>query len=174
MGSWFSTVMNALPVVANEVSKLFPSSKAVAQIKSDPEGVYKAQKTYQDLTRSRHARLFKQQTTGMDRSTLCKAVTVIQDKWGESLKSFESFQTLVESATKDWKFDTNTIEQLESNSSGTKLLYFKIVNDNKKYHLAICYFEAQVQVDQQVLFGGLMSEGLLAKDDKNNIYLNFE
>ena len=79
MGSWFSTVMGALPLVASEVSKLFPSSKAVAQIKSDPEGVYKAQKTYQDLTKSRRARLFKQQTTGMDRSTLSKAVTIIRD-----------------------------------------------------------------------------------------------
>lgn len=92
------------------------------------------------------------------------------------MKSFESFETLIESATKDWKFDSNTVEQLESNSGGTKLLqlYFKIVNNHEKYHLAICYFEAEIQVNQQVLFGGLMSEGLLAKDDRNNIYLNFE
>ena len=174
MGSWFSTVMDVLPLVASDISKLFPSSKAVAQIKSDPEGVYKAQKTYQDLTSSGRARLLKQQTTGMDRSTLCKAVTIIQDKWGESMKSFELFETLIESATKDWKFDSNTVEQLESNSDGTKLLYLKIVNNCEKYHLAICYFEAEVQVNQQILLGGLISEGLLAKDDKNNIYLNFE
>lgn len=177
MGSWYSTVMDALPVVESKNERLFPSKKATAAVTSDAKSVYESKQQFHELSQEGKVKLYKQQITHMDRETLKKVVTRIERDWkgNTSVTEFRSFKMLVESATEGWKFTVNNVEELEMSSDGMVFLYFKIVlEDDNTYNLAICHLHATVRATRNLVIGGMMAEGLLARDEeKKNIYLQF-
>lgn len=174
--SWFSTVMDSIPVVVEAAKKFFPSSKARAAITGDAEAVYKAKQNWEEMTKNREVKLYKQQITNMDKQTLKSVVMVLERDWDDSVKQLPSFKMLVESAKNEWKFQGNVVEQIEWGRKGTEFLYYKIIQDSGEYHLAICHLKVpgDTRVSDNVVIGGLMAQGLLARDKDNNIYLQFE
>ena len=173
--SWYSTVMEALPVVADGVTKLFPSKKALGAITSNPEAVSKGKDSYEKLSKTGSVYLYKQQVTGMDKVTLTKVVLTFLQNVNSEVTALLSVEMLKASATDEWMFSGNIVEELENSPSGTNFLFYKIFIDSKgKYNIAICHLQASCKITTDVLIGGLIAEGLLARDKDNRaVYLQF-
>lgn len=177
MGDCFSIVMSKLPVVESKDGKLFPSEKALAAVTSDAKSVCESKQQFDELSQAGKVKLYKQQITHMDRGTLKKVVEQIERDWSGSVVEFASFKKLFRSATDKWQYTENAAEELEISVDGKEILYFKIIrqgNENTTYNLAICHLcIATTSAHPNLVIGGMMAEGLLARDEEKNIYLQF-
>lgn len=152
----------------------FPSTKALGVITLDPEAVSKGKSLYKTKSVEGTLKLYKQKIKNMDKPTLRKAVQVIQNDWDVEVQELNSFKMFVASTTEDgWSYDGNRVEELEHNSSGTQFLFFQVQRNEDKYSLAICYLKSDTPLYNEVLIAGMMIEGLLGKDEKPRLYLQF-
>lgn len=166
-----NSIMEGIPTATD---KDFPSAKALAVITLDPEAVSEGKDVYKTKSVEGSLKLYKQKMTKMDKSTLRKAVQAIQRDWDVDVQEMDSFKMFVASTTEEgWNYDSNVVEELEHNSSGTQFLFFQVVRDEGKFSLAICNLKSDTPLYNEVLIAGLMIEGLLGKDEKQRLYLQF-
>ena len=167
-----ASVFDKIPMA---VEKGFISSKALGAITDDPEGILKGKDVYKTKSAQGTLKIYKQKIINMDKDTLIKAIEVIKRDWDVDMNDFSSFKMLIESTTQgDWSYDTNTVEELERSSSGTRFLFYNITrSEHDKYSFAICHLKSDTALQNNVMIAGLMLEGLLGKDEQNRLYLQF-
>ena len=167
-----ASILDGIPLAAE---KCFPSTKALGVITADPEAVLKGKDVYKKKSCEGSLKIYKQKILNMDKDTLIKAAEVIKRDWEVEMNQFRSFKMLIESTTKrDWSYDSNVVEELERNSSGTQFLFFHVIrSEHDKYSLAICHLKSDTQLQNDVMIAGLILEGLLGKDEQKRLYLQF-
>ena len=167
-----NTIMEGIPM-ATETD--FPSAKALGVITLDPEAVSKGKSLYKTKSVEGTLKLYKLKIKNMDKPTLRKAVQVIQHEWDVKVQEMDSFKMFVASTTEEgWSYDDNIVEELEHDSTGTQFLFFQVQRNEDKYSLAICYLKSDTPLYyNEVLVAGMMIEGLLGKDEKQRLYLQF-
>ena len=166
----FIAIMDDIPTTNNTE---FLIARAIGIIKSDPEAVYEGMSIYQNLREQKRTMCDKQSYKGLDKSKAACVAESMQKK--AKINSF-SFKLLLKCLTDDWKFDSNTVDEIESNKDGTTLLFYNIHCHHAtttKYDIAICFFKAEAQLRSAHVIGGLITERYLGKDAQNRLYIQF-
>ena len=169
MGSPYSKLMKDIP---KSVNKEFPSVKAAAVIKSDAEGVQRGRENYAYMKERGTISLCKNRWISVERHLLSNFIDFIKKEW--KIDETLSLNILHKTVTsQDWEFSTNTVEELEASHDGTSYFYCVVHNHhNGKLSVAVCYMNAATYLGAPTLIGGLISEGILTKDDEDKLYLN--
>ena len=73
-----------------------------------------------------------------------------------------------------WIDDSNQVEVIERSYNCTQILFVNVQRStySGKYNLVICHLKANTEISEDVLIGGMITEGLLARDaGQNKLYL---
>ena len=121
-----------------------------------------------------NVQFYKQKITGMDRKTLQNVFKTIERDWGLQIHEFPKFEQLIK--TGEWREGSNgEVENMERSSNGTQFLFYNVQQsgyNTGKYNLVICHLNASTEISQDVLIGGMINEGLLARDtERDELYL---
>ena len=168
MGS-YSSLMKKIPKTEH---KKFPSSRAIGVIKADPEGVLNGKDIYKTKRDEGTMKLFKQYFTGLNKAALDGMAELVSKQWKDEFEDDPLSIKILEKVS-TFSFNDNAMEELEQSKDGTKMVYFiiKANHSTHTYDLAICFLKSSVQLNTQTLFGGLITEGLLGKDEDDQLYL---
>lgn len=168
------TVNNIMDEIPMATDKGFPSTTALDVITADPEAVSEGKALYKAKSLQGTLKIYKKKITYMDKNTLRQVAQVIQREWDVEVGDLSSFKMFVASTTEDgWSYDSNTIEELECNSSCTQFLFIMVTWDGNKYNLGICHLKSDVPLQNDMIFAGMIMEGLLGKDEDGRLYFQF-
>lgn len=138
----------------------------------DLEAVRRAKNEFNELSEASRVRIYKQKMTGCDKQTLENVFKTTQRHWGVHINDFPEFKVLVSNIkTRELNGE---FEVIERSSNGTQYIFANVQQSiyTGKYNLVLCHLNASTEISRNVLFGGMMSEGLLARDDeRNRLYL---
>ena len=166
-----STILDGIPTATE---KTFPSNRALGIITADPAAIANGKDTYKKRSADGEVTLYKQKIVNMDSEALSKAVKLLERGWDLDTRQFRSFKMFVASKDNHWSYDDNVIEELEQTNNGTQFMFFRVIrNASGKFSLAICHLKSDQPLQNDVLIGGLIMEGLLGKDEEKKIYLQF-
>ena len=169
MGDWLSTVMKDIPLTTD---KTFPSKKAKAAITADPRAVHEGKALYREGVESGTLQLFKQKLTGLDSKSSKHIGELLRDHWTFEINKL-SLEILIRSITQ-YTFSEGSVDEIETSSDGTVFFYYVIKrNSDNDTDLAICYLKTSKRLEPAILFAGLLTEGLLGKDENDELYLQF-
>ena len=169
MGSAYYKLMQDIP---KSVNKDFPSSRVAGIIKSDAEEVLRGIEIYACMKGTGTISLFKNRWISVERHDLSNLIDFIKKELKiHDTPSLYSLNKLITS--QDWTFSTNIVEELEVSRDGSSFVYCAVHNHhNGKLSVGVCCMKAETHLSPQTMIGGLISEGLLTKDDECKLYLN--
>ena len=174
MGSSVSRVMESIPSAPD---KQVQTGRALGIITSNPGEVIKGKEEYINMSRHGTVKLYKQKFLGLNRVALKGTAKILQDKWKFTMKDFASFDSLVQSLSNDkWVYESNIVEEIETGKDGNTLLFFIVKQrPDDKFDFYVCYLKTETgkYVSAHYMIGGMLTEGLLGKDDAKQLYLVF-
>ena len=167
MGSPHSKVMKEIPKATN---RDFQSRRAMAIIRSNPEDVLNGIPFYDELRCQGRTTLFKQKVMSVDKSTLSSISEMIKH-WNIQDLSTSILHRIL--TTDNWVFESNEVEEINISRDGTTFLYYVIQYNywTGKYNMVVCHLKTDVRLNSETMIAGLISEGILGKDDEDKMYL---
>ena len=163
---------DSIPVA---VRRDFISQETHRVMLEHPEAARNGRKKYKSMMKEGKVKMYKQKVTGMDIETLKKFLSTVKQEF--NLDTFPLFKELTECIISDeWSQDKPITERIEMSLNSLECLLYNLQCDEskEKYNLALCHIIiSDSTINDSVVVGGLLSEGLLAKDEKENVYLQF-
>ena len=153
-----------------------PSSEDVHYTRmGDLETVRRAKNVFNAMSEEGHVKIYKQRMIGCDRQTLEKVFKTIERDWGVQINDFPEFKDLIaETRASRWMEDSDQVEVIERSNYGAQILFVNVQQSiySGKYNLVICHLEAHTKISNDVLIGGMITEGILARDvERDRLYL---
>ena len=139
----------------------------------DLETVRRAKNVYHAMSEEGCVQIFKQRMTGCDRQTLENVFNTKERDWGVQMDDFPKLKALISNIrAREWMNDKE--EVIERSSNGTQFVFANVQQSiyTGQYNLVLCHLKANTEISENVLIGGMMTEGLLARDgESNTLYL---
>ena len=140
----------------------------------DQDTVRRAKNEFKAMSEGDDVEIYKQRTTGCDKQTLQNVFKTIERDWGVQINDFPEFEELIANIrASEWMDDTDEVEVIQRSSNGTQFLFVNVQQTiYGKYNLVICHLKANNDISEDVLIGGMITHGLLARDaGRNRLYL---
>ena len=166
-------LMDLIPSVSQ---RDFMSFKAHKEMTENPAAAVNGKNVYRGMLNEGKVKMYRQKITGMDFHTLKELLNTIKDDWGLSQDIFPRFEELIKNVISDETITFDKKEDIEMSPDCSECLVYNLQSDQAsgKYHFAICHIiAADLPFNKATAVGGLMLEGLLGKDEKKNLYLQF-
>ena len=139
----------------------------------DLQEVRRGRKSYEKLSSEGKAKIYRQKMTKTNRETLQDVLSRVKRQWAIEEEEFPNFCQDIHNILAGVEYDM--IENMERSSNGTKFLFYHVqrtvVNESSKYDLVLCYLTANTEVNENEFVGGLVTEGYMAVNRQENIYL---
>lgn len=161
--------MKQVPPTRN---RSFESKRLTALVNKYPESVCKGINIYKQLREQSKVEIIKTRGTSLTKSVLSDTALMITRVIGNP--NMISFNLLLQILTRDtWTLNHEVIEELELSPDETKFLYFVVRynGSTNTYDFAVCYSKANCKLNREVFTAGLITEGLLGKDNESRLYL---
>ena len=169
-GTSFSKVMEGIPTATD---RTFRSNKVLNVLKTKTDEVVNGRDSYNTRFEDGTIKISKLRFNGLDRKTLKSTGELMKRELDVGVHNYMSLSLLLGVLSReDSEFDSDIVEEIESNKELTKFVYVTVKrNENNEYDLAFCYVESTVPINTGIMIGGLIKEGLLCKGEDDEIYL---
>ena len=166
---------NPMALIPSVSRRDFISDTARKEITENPAAAVDGKNVYRGMLNEGKVKMYRQKITGMDNQTLKKLLNTINDDWGLGQDIFPGFEELIKNVLSNETITTDKKEEIEMSPDYSECLVYNLQSDQAsgKYHFAICHIAADLPFNKATAVGGLMLEGLLGKDEKKNLYLQF-
>ena len=171
-----SSDCNPMALIPSVSRRDFISDTARKEMTENPAATVEGKKAYKGMLNEGKVKMYKQTMTGMDIQTLKKLLNTIKDDWGLGQDIFPGFEELIKNVISDETITFDKKEEIEMSPNCSQCLVYNLQSDQAsgKYHFAICHIiAADLSFNKATAVGGLILEGLLGKDEKKNLYLQF-
>lgn len=163
--------MEEIPFASNQD---FPYHKIGSFVSGDPAAVRSGKSVYQNLKKQGLVKLFiKEKYKNVKEEALPSIAEGLKILKNSDLKSVQMLFEALKSPI--YMTSNNVIEEIENSSDGTTFFYCSIsVNEEtERFNIAICCIQVERAITGAEMAAGLMTEGILGKDEKDRLYLQF-